>query len=397
MTEEQKISVLLKDISVPLSRVTVDRAVQNGRRDERRRRAAATGAVVVVIAVLTVGAKVLLPAGQPGNVAASASPSVSPSPSPTKPKPMWTAESLPVPGGAKYAEATAIDPTGRYIAGGAMGTALLWDNGSLKELPPVADGFDQLTVTGVNASGMVIGIAENPRPDVEDSKGWVYHNGVMTVLAKPKADVRYQVIAINARGDILGWGQHSGVLLWNVADPGTVRQVPGLDSASGLGDDGTIGGNVGDGDHPGIIDPAGNSHRVAELPGRPGGKIFAINGDWAAGWVPGDTSSNLVAARWNLRTGELRSYPELAEAVNVVSGTGALVSARAVFGPPVFVAPDGQIIDLPPLSAAGAEQLASHGPGGIQLRVNAISADARILVGSQTRPGGGTVPVVWHR
>lgn len=397
MTEEQKISMLLKDISVPSSRVTVDQAVQTGRRNERRRRAAAAGTVVAVIAAVTVGAKVLLPEGQPGNVAASSSPSASPSPSPTKPKPMWTAALLPIPAGTKYAVATAVDPTGRYIAGNGMGTALLWDNGSLKELPSLGDGFDQLTVTGINASGTVIGIAENLRPDVEDSKAWVYQNGVMSVLARPKVDVRYQAIAINARGDILGWAQHSGVLLWNAADPGTVRRVPGLDSASGLGDDGTIGGNTGDGDHPGIIDPAGKSHRVAELPGRPGGKIFAINGDWAAGWVPGDTRSNLVAARWNLRTGELKSYPELAQAAYMVSATGAFVSARAVFGAPVFVIPEGQFIDLPALLASEASEVEQLGPGGARLQVSGISADARVLVGNQTSTGIGAVPVVWRR
>jgi hypothetical protein len=60
---------------------------------------------------------------------------------------------------------------------------------------------------------------------------------------------------MNTRGDLLGFADNARPMLWHVSDPGQVTELSGLDGSSWLGEDGTIGGRIGDGDHPSIRDP----------------------------------------------------------------------------------------------------------------------------------------------
>jgi hypothetical protein len=152
-----------------------------------------------------------------------------------------------------------------------------------------------------------------------------------------------------------------------------------------LGDDGSFGGQSGDGRHPYIRDATGKGIRLAEAPD-PGGEVTVLRGDWAAGWVTRHdaTNANMMAARWNLRTGRLSTFPQFLQVV-ALSGSGAAVMTAISFDKQFFVSPDGQITDLPRLSGHVLY------PGAVV----AMSFDGRTVVGT-ARTAAGTIAVVWR-
>lgn len=175
-----------------------------------------------------------------------------------------------------------------------------------------------------------------------------------------------------------------------------------MDDAYTIGNDGSIGGTANDGDHPVMVSPDGKAHRLAELPGRPGGKVFALHGDWAVGWVPADTDSNLMSARWNLVTGELTPFPSVAGIPVGVAANGTVLAYLRTFGAAAVILPDGTLEELPPLPDLPQPNLPgrpSLPPGlGISFEVVGISSDATMVAGNNRVPtGASNVATVWRR
>lgn len=148
------------------------------------------------------------------------------------------------------------------------------------------------------------------------------------------------------------------------------------------------------GDHPVLVSPDGKARRLAELPGKPGGKVFAIRGVWAVGWVPANTDSHIMSARWNLVTGELTTFPAVARIAVAVAADGTFLAHLATLTSTVVVMTDGTVADLP-----GLPDLPSTGSRfPAQLDAVAISSDAATVVGNNRHPTGtSNVATIWRR
>lgn len=390
---EQDLASLLREIPVPPSRITTDHALSLGRKAVRRRRHGITAGAAVAVMAATTGAFALAnPAPRPIPFSLSSpSPSTpAASPTPSAKASGWTATPLPLLDD-KGAIVTAMDSSGRFIAGTTAGfRAILWENLSPRLLPPPSDKLDDLQVVDVNSAGVVVGDAMS---DGSSGYAWVYRDGVTTKLPAPRAGGRYHARDLNDRGDILGWSERSGPILWPAGSPTAApRTLSAVDDAFAIGDDGSVGGTTNDGDHPVIVSPSGQPRRLAELPGKPGGKVFAVSGNWAAGWVPAETDSRLMSALWNLATGELIPFPEVASFPVALSATGVIVASRTTFGSKVLVMPDGTIVPL------------AETPDPAPMRVNeidavAISADGTMVAGNhrpQAGPSPTPTPTLWR-
>jgi len=389
--DPNEITTALREIPVPPTQITTERAIVLGRKAIRRRRNAVTAAAAVAVVAATAGGFTLARPGPDSGPLARPSSTLSPTLPPTRsPAPFpvvfsWTVTPLPT-RGADPIMVTSMDSSGRYIVGSPMashGAAILWDNLVPVPLPLPVDNVLNMRPVDVNASGAVIGNAEGK----SGTFAWLYHDGFATALPAPvggEKNGKYVARDINDRGDILGWSERLGPVVWPASSPSAVR-VLGIDDAWAIGDDGTVGGSLGDGEHPVVVDPDGKSRRLAENPGRPGGKVFDISGDWASGWVAAENEAHWMAARWNLRTGELTYFPDAASTAVAVSANGALLSTRGGLGPSVLITPDGRIIDLPN-DAAGQ-------PSG-----RAINADGNVIAGNQQRlTNGSSTPAIWRR
>ena len=110
---------------------------------------------------------------------------------------------------------------------------------------------------------------------------------------------------------------------------------------------------------------------------------YLLSGD--AHRADGDPPSGLIGARWNLRTGELTTYPELKGVVVALSASGAIVASRSTLGEPLLATPDGQLVDLPrPIANTPY-------PG----QVAAMSSNG-LIVGTARAFGMPSVAVVWR-
>jgi len=87
--------------------------------------------------------------------------------------------------------------------------------------------------------------------------------------------------------------------------------------AQSIDDAGTVGGSLGDGGTPYVWNASGKGHALKVPSGYHGGRVFSVNGDWAVGWVGVGKQGQVVAARWNLRTGAANVYSDQEEALAV--------------------------------------------------------------------------------
>jgi hypothetical protein len=386
-TDPRNLSTLLREAPVPPTRITTGDALSLGRKAVRRRRhLMTTGAAVAVVAIAAAagGLTFLRPAPAPTPLTLpSASPSPSPSPAHvdyTK----WTPTTLPLPDGVTVARVRAMDSSGRYVVGSADNDhrAILWD-GLTPHLLPLPTPALWVLAVDVNASGVVIG-------DSAGSSAWVYQDGITTKLFSPAGGGHYVVRDINDRGDILGWSQRASAILrpagaWN----GPPREVSNVEEPFALAEDGTVGGSNNQHDHAVVVSPDGRPRDLATAAGKPGGHIFHISGDWACGWVSGESKSYPIAARWRLSTGELTSFPTTKGNCTGLARSGAMLAFGEADYPRLLVTPDGTVINMPTGGKPGI-------PG-----LEAISADATAIAGNLivTRPGAepARTPTIWRR
>ncbi|MFJ6167094.1 hypothetical protein ACIQH6_18390 [Micromonospora orduensis] len=258
---------------------------------------------------------------------------------PRPPAPACPIETLPQPPDMYRTEAHAIDPTGRYIVGGALRVAdeqpttaflLIWDRGRLTTVP-WANGDGAI---GVNARGVVIG---NGNADGR-TQPWTYRDGVFTLLPTPSDEV--YVSAINASGDVVGYHYVDAIgrfvaLRWPASRPGTVEEldapVGGL--ATGITRDGTIVGTVSTPEHlTGWARRPDGRYSELTVPGAQRTQVVAAEGKWAIGRVDPRTGTQF-GVRWNLRTGTYTVLDEQSYVATDINSRGVAVAGSRVIGP----------------------------------------------------------------
>ncbi|GAB3959853.1 hypothetical protein [Micromonospora vulcania] len=260
-----------------------------------------------------------------------------------------TISTLPYPTDTYRAEANAVDPTGRFVAGAALRVSdsgnqsllLLWDRDQLTTIESSIVG----DVADVNADGVVIG---NGWADTGIGQPWRYRDGRVELLpVVPSTGIA--VTAINENGDIVGYGSDIVpgawvALRWPAARPGTVEvlDAPANAMPSGITANGTIVGSAGDfGAWTGWVRrPNG---RIAPLtaPGAEWTMVGAAAGRWAIGQV-GLGGTSPVKVRWDLRDGSYTTLDQQLAGLGDVNTKGVVVGGdRVVRGSTSRVLPGG--------------------------------------------------------
>ncbi|CCH15897.1 hypothetical protein [Micromonospora lupini] len=290
-----------------------------------------------------------------------------------------TISTLPYPADTYRAEASVIDPSGRFVAGAALrvldsgnqNLLLFWDGQQVTEV----DAAGGVSPVGVNESGVVVG---NGWADNGIGRPWVYRNGQFELLpVLPSTGIF--VTDINKAGDIVGYGsdivagEYVG-LLWPAARPGTVEVLNAPVNAMPIGitANGTIVGHAGSfGDETGWLRrPTGRIKPLA-VPGGGSTTVNAAAGSWAIGqvWLDGTSPAKV---RWDLRDG---SYTTLDPEVGLddVNAKGVVVGGDRV--------------------ARGSTSQVLPG-GGVRINIGARSiADTGAIVGF--RNADRVTPVRW--
>ncbi|MEU7917760.1 hypothetical protein ACGFIP_26330 [Micromonospora zamorensis] len=240
---------------------------------------------------------------------------------------------LPYPADTYRADANAVDPTGRYVAGTALRRGeidnqyllLFWDGQRVTEVevPAMAEPVD------INADGVVIGNGSAPGTGI--GQPWIYRDGKLEQLpVLPSTGI--VVSAINDAGDIVGYGsdivdgEYVG-LRWPAARPGTVEvlDAPVNAQPSGITDNGTIVGSAGPfGDWNGWVRRPNGRIDALTIPGADWSLASAAAGRWAIGqaWLD-DTGSARV--RWDLRNGSYTLLDPEMSALTDVNAKGVVV------------------------------------------------------------------------
>ncbi|WP_433055459.1 hypothetical protein [Dactylosporangium sp. CS-033363] len=360
---------------LPPSKVSIDRALRDGRRRRRNRRvlAVATAAIAVGATLISVSAFALdRPAAPPAD-----------DPLPTT-RNGCSVRPLPTPGPGT---AVGVDPAGGFAIGGLDDTpqdgVLLWAAG----VPQALDGAPlNAYPAAVNASGIVVGNGG----DAATSIPWMLKDHAYTRLALPPDAKSVAVTGINASGDIIGtaaWDAKARIVRWNASRPGEVTYVtttPAIARASSIGDDGTIVGDVGDGGAY-VWHPDGTGEALKLPNGRPAAGATQIAGDWAIGWYDDGGWTN-HGVRWDLRTGRPTALGAFIP--------GAIDTSGQMFGivrndddheySPPAAWRDGKVLDMPVLE-----------PGESAV-VTSMTADGRMAVGWLFHAKNDPItPVAW--
>ncbi|SIM79882.1 hypothetical protein [Micromonospora cremea] len=267
---------------------------------------------------------------------------------PRPPAPSCAIETLPQPPNMYRTEAYAIDPTGRYVAGGALRVheespteafLLLWDRGRLTTVPwPNGDG-----VVDVNARGVVIG---NGNADGR-TQPWSYRNGVFTLLPTPSDQV--YVSAINAAGDVVGYRFDDATggfvaLRWPASRPGTVEELDAPAGALALGvtRDGSIVGTASGPEYfTGWVRHPDGRYSELTVPAAQSTQVLAAEGRWAVGRVS-FSDGDQFPVRWNLRTGVYTQLDRQVYGIEDVNARGVAVGGEWVVpGPTARQLPGG--------------------------------------------------------
>ncbi|MEV4140820.1 hypothetical protein AB0J72_52720 [Dactylosporangium sp. NPDC049742] len=364
-----------------------DDVVRLGRRAARRRAwtAAAGGVTVLLLA----GAPFVLRSAPPHRAdppTAGSTPSVVPT--------ACEVERLPLPVGGAPTLVMAMAPTGRYVVGRTAHTGstsnfdlLIWDRGVLHraDLP----GAQQIP-TDVNPGGVVVGSAEG--------QGWVYDGGT----ARPLPGRRPSPSAISDGGVIVGEDEGLPVLWRSASDAPTPLPLPSgvwEGHATDITADGrTIVGTIRDPQTStghAYVWTSDGTRRELPLPvvaGAPatGASAAGITGDWVSGAA--ETQHTSVPARWNLRTGEVQTFPDAQGAAGDVSTDGWMV-AGDLPGNATLLLDDQATLRLP--------RLPEHTDARLRDVPKGISHDGLLIAGNASAgsletPSKGTLPVLWR-
>jgi hypothetical protein len=379
--------------------VDVARAVADGRRRHRARRvggyAAAAGATaLLLVGVSAAAGRWLGPAPSPAGSAQQA-PSKNPA-APTK----CVLGLLPVPDGRKMALVTGGDPTGRFLLGrtypatsppdGSMGlNVVIWDRlrPSLVALP----GDDQ-SLSDINSHGVAVGSGWGP----SGTTSYFYRAGHVSKLpGGDGADVR----AINDASAAVGSRGEKPVLWRSVDQAPVVLPLPSgaaTGAAFDIDEDGTVIGVVGTdtkAQRPYVWLPNGDGHDLplpsgipaptdksgAARRGVPTASAFNIRFGWVSGRVNG------TAVRWNLRTGETRTFPKLGLRADDINRYGWQIGIDAN-GIARLLADPGTVV-LP--------ELAPHQPTGLSNIPTTLSDDGKVIGGQSDDKDDVIHAVVW--
>ncbi|MFY1619224.1 hypothetical protein [Micromonospora sp. WMMD736] len=248
-----------------------------------------------------------------------------------------TISTLPYPTDTYRAEANAIDPSGRFVAGNALRVGpndnqyllLLWDGQQLTETVAPGNGIDPVDV---NESGTVIG---NGWAENGIGRPWAYRDGKLQQLpVLPSTGIF--VSAINSAGDIVGYGSdivpgEFVALRWPAARPGTVEvlDAPANAQPVGIATNGTIVGQAGPfGDWTGWVRRPNGKIKPMTVPGGGSTTVNAAAGHWAIGqvWLGGTSPAKV---RWDVRNG---SYTFLDQEMGLddVNAKGVVVGGDRV-------------------------------------------------------------------
>ncbi|MGN9906772.1 hypothetical protein ACTMTJ_04365 [Phytohabitans sp. LJ34] len=377
------VRVLLETARVPPANADLSRAIEAGGVVRRRRRYAAVAAATVFALAGTAAVGQALDRTEGADrLDVPIGETVTSTPPPFS---TCTVAALPAPAGkGRLTGQVVADPTGRYAAAGLVrpdGSVrpVLWTGGEPKVLPAVGTNAEP---RAVNSSGVVVGTSATADGG---PLAWIYHDGSTVKLAPVDGYEWWTPLAVDEGGDVTGeaWrGVRFAVVSWPHADPlrGPVLLTrPGDVRGSGVGGDGTVVGTRGEGAAPYAWHPDGTGRALDLPPGAAAGQVLAVRGHWAAGWVglpveegpppahqvaprvqgsepdrrvldmlgKAVAGGNLVTApaRWDLRTGEVTHWPDLAMPATAVNATG-WVAIPGDAGPTV-ISPAGKLTTLP--------------------------------------------------
>lgn len=398
-TEFGQVRALLRMVEPPPGNIDAASVLVAGRRSEKHHRltvALTVGGLTAIVLVGAVGAVTFArnddraaPAAVASHaVPATASATATPTSSDTA---ACTVQTLSAPAGADSALADTADPTGRLVVGDStvgdnQGPSVLWTNGAptlLNEPKSLVD--DGVQVKGVNSRGdvaLVVGASH--------IASWLYRGGKYTKLPKVAGYTDALATAIGPNGDVVGWTNNAAstggpAVLWPADQPGTVRKLatPHGQPAMAMTIDaaGTVGGSLGDGDAPYVWNASGHGHTLKVPTGYHHGRVFGVNGDWAVGWVGVGSGGQVVAARWNLRTGKVNVFSDSDEGMSVATN-GDFVGGDGSYS-------DGYLYHNGAFKLLPLPVMASR--AGAQF----ITPDGKTVVGSVTQ-GQEMIPAIWH-
>ncbi len=400
------------DPPVP-SIVDIERAVGDGRRRRRVRRAAGYGAVAGAAALVLAGGSVL--AGTlrgPGTHIDGSQQAAASAPVPKAP-PAPTAcalHMLPLPDGRTMALVTGGDPTGRFLLGRSypanvgqrsnMGLhVIIWDR---RKATLVAVPGDDQSLNDINSLGVAVGNSW-----AKSGEGAYYYRAgkVSQLPGGTGAEVR----AINDAGTAVG-SRGGKPVLWASVTSGPVNLALPSGATGGaafdIDEDGTVIGTVssaGPGSQePYVWLPDGSGHRVdiptnipiptvsspaAKNPDKSGARTASVPVATAYhirdGWLTGRVYA--TAVRWNLRTGEVRTFPDFDTAADAINRYGWQVGID-MHGGAIFVG-DGGSVALPGLAASA--------PGSLANIPSSISDDGKVIGGQSDDKTGVIRAVAW--
>lgn len=394
---------LLMAVRVPQTRVDLTSAISRARRQRRMSHVAAGLAVVLAASGAAAYAKTDPMRAGPTDEAAGG-------PIPTarcsmkqmngpNDNPGWTLLGMDHTGGyvlgSVVAPVTASQPTGT--------ASWLWDGvawrptAGLPASPTAFGGPDALA-----------GDIPDPLQPLAAMRSWVHRDGTTSELTPPPGYASINILAVNARGDVLGIvgrtntddGSSVGradrsLALWPASAPGTVRLLSSDDDSlvsnnartQSLGEDGTVIGTVNH--RPVVWRPDGTRADLPLPKGTFTGAALAMRGEYAYG-VLGDHMDQLLAA-WDLKTGKVHTVrlETTKTLLEVVGTTNGRVLEYALPGSPVLV-------DVAHARRVKLPLTGDFQSGTPVVRTAFISDNGKTTIAAVSMPQGGERVFAWH-
>lgn len=223
---------------------------------------------------------------------------------------------LPVPAGTVRSAVTAGDPTGRYLVGDAAVSiggqtttvALLWVDGRLADF---TTPYPQPVLVDVNSAATIVGHSFT----APSATAFRYQHGRFTTLPGLNPGDGSLAVAVNRRGDVLGYSVEPGldqhIVVWPALRPGSPRELvaPVPLNAVDIDDDGTALGSAFTAQATTYLwAPDGTARQVRGPSGGTDVLAVAIRRGWIGGIDNYTASSDIVA--WRTRGGPVNTAPD---------------------------------------------------------------------------------------